>query len=62
MNYVDYVKKRRIDKAKEMLKKTNMSIDKIVDAVGRQSSRRFREAFKRQEGMSPNEYRRKNMK
>ena len=62
MNYVDYVKKRRIGKAKEMLKKTNMSIDKIVDAVGWQSSRRFREAFKRQEGMSPNEYRRKNMK
>lgn len=59
MNYVDYVKKRRIEKAKEMLKQTNMSIDEIVDAVGWKSTKRFRETFKRYEGISPNEYRRR---
>ena len=62
MNYVDYVKKRRIEKAKEILKQTNMSIDEIVDAVGWKSTKRFRETFKRYEGISPNEYRRRAIK
>lgn len=58
MNYIDYLKKRRIEKAKELLRTTNMSVDEIVGAVGWQSSRRFREAFRRYEGISPIEYRR----
>ena len=62
MNYVDYVKKRRIEKAKEILKQTNMSIDEIVDVVGCKSTKRFRETFKRYEGISPNEYRRRAIK
>lgn len=57
-NYIDYLKKRRIEKAKELLRTTNMSVDEIVGEVGWQSSRRFREAFRRYEGVSPSEYRR----
>lgn len=56
-NYIDYLKKRRIEKAKELLRTTNMSVDEIVGKVGWQSSRRFREAFRRYEGVSPSEYR-----
>lgn len=58
MNYLDYIKKCRIEKAKEMLKKTDMSVDEIVEAVGWQSSRRFREAFRQLVGISPSEFRR----
>lgn len=58
MNYIDYVRKLRIEKAKDMLKKTNMPIEWISEQVGWESSRRFRDAFKDLEGVSPNEYRR----
>ena len=58
MNYIDYVRKLRIEKAKELLKRTNMSIEDISERVGWESSRRFRDAFKELEGVSPKEYRR----
>lgn len=58
MNYIDYVRKLRIEKAKELLKRTNMSIEDISEQVGWESSRRFRDAFKELEGVSPKEYRR----
>lgn len=61
-SYMEYVTARRIDEAKKLLKTTYMPIDKIVDAVGWKSAKRFRETFKRSVGVSPSEYRRNEMK
>lgn len=58
MNYIEYVRKLRINKAKELLKRTNKTIEEISNEVGWESSKRFRDAFKEFEGVSPNEYRR----
>ncbi|MBO5060532.1 MAG: response regulator [Clostridia bacterium] len=62
MNYVDYITKKRIEKAKEMLKRQDMSIDEIMIAVGWQDPKHFRAMFKKQEGISPSEFRRRNQK
>ena len=57
MNYIEYVRKLRIKKAKELLKRTNKTIEEISNEVGWESSKRFRDVFKEFEGISPNEYR-----
>ena len=57
MNYIEYVRKLRIKKAKELLKRTNKTIEEISNEVGWESAKRFRDVFKEFEGISPNEYR-----
>ena len=52
-----YVEKRRIDRAKELLKKTDMNVKSVAEAVGYTSVNSFGRAFKRVVGASPVEYR-----
>ena len=57
INFSSYVGSVRIDKAKEMLKQTNMSVGDIALATGYYSANSFCRAFKRVTGLSTTEYR-----
>lgn len=57
MNYIDYITQKRIEKAKELLYRTNMPIDEIIWTVGYQDAKHFRTVFRKSEGVSPSEYR-----
>lgn len=59
INFSCYMERIRINKAKEALKKTNLSIGEIADQVGYGSANSFCRAFKRVMGISASEYRRK---
>lgn len=59
MNFIDYISKKRMDKAKELLGYSSMSVDEVMWHVGYQDAKHFRMLFKRQEGISPSEYRKK---
>lgn len=59
-NYIDYVTKKRIDKAKKLLIQSDMSVDEIMWEVGYQDTKHFRAVFKKLEGVSPSEYRKMN--
>jgi YesN/AraC family two-component response regulator len=59
MPYQDYLRKVRIEKAKELMKKTSLTISEIAFEVGYQNFNVFWEAFKSREGISPREWRRK---
>lgn len=52
-----FVTRRRIERAREMLKPATVPIDAIAMAVGFESGAVFRRAFKRVLGMSPQTYR-----
>lgn len=47
----------RMEKAKELLKTTNMSVSEIVENVGFASSAYFYPLFKKMNGVTPNDYR-----
>ena len=51
------IERRRIEKACELIKNTNMKIGEISEAVGYSTDISFRRVFKRVTGMSPGEYR-----
>lgn len=57
MNFVDYLTKLRIEKAKELLMDTNEKIYKIAEQVGYQNSQYFVTIFKKRTGVTPAEYR-----
>jgi two-component system response regulator YesN len=59
ITYRDYLKKIRIEKAKELMKKTSLTISEVAFEVGYQNFNVFWEAFKSREGISPKEWRRK---
>ena len=52
-----YIENKRINKACELLKETNWSIDKIAAVTGYNSAYSFRRAFKKKVGAVPTEYR-----
>jgi transcriptional regulator GlxA family with amidase domain len=54
---IDYVQSLRVEEAKHMLETTKELIDDIAEQVGYEDSGSFRRLFKRQVGISPNEYR-----
>lgn len=56
-NFVDYLTERRIKKAKELLKHTDLKIYEVSAAVGYKDSFYFSNCFKKVAGMSPSEYR-----
>ena len=60
INFFNYIEDVRIDKAKEYLKKSDLSVGEIADHVGYSSSNSFCRAFKRVVGFSASEYRRNN--
>ncbi|MDQ0877334.1 AraC-like DNA-binding protein [Paenibacillus sp. V4I3] len=57
-NYVDYIAKLRIDKAKELLSTTYLKVSEIAERVGYQHSY-FNKIFKGSEGLTPTQYREK---
>ncbi len=56
-NFIDYLTERRIKKAKELLKHTDLKIYEISNAVGYNDSFYFSNCFKKITGASPSEYR-----
>ncbi len=53
----NYLRRIRIDKAKELLENTNFSVTNIAVMVGYSSNSTFTRAFRSIEGMSPKSYR-----
>lgn len=54
---ISYLIEIRIEKAKELLKNTNLKVYEIAGKVGYSNSRYFGQLFKKQVGFTPNEYR-----
>ncbi len=57
MNFVDYVNKYRLEKAKELLSSTTMTVAQVAAAVGYINSNSFSKTFKKYIGVSPGKYR-----
>ncbi|THF83908.1 AraC family transcriptional regulator [Cohnella fermenti] len=55
-NFIDYLTELRTDKAKELLRETELRINEIAELVGYQHSY-FNRIFKKLEGMTPTHYR-----
>lgn len=55
--FTEYLTKVRIEKAKELLKNTNLKIYEIAQQVGYDDPHYFSYSFKKKEGISPIEYR-----
>ncbi len=57
MTFVEYVTKKRMEKAKKLLKNTDTLASEIAQMVGFKDSHYFSFVFKKTQGMSPREYR-----
>ena len=55
-SYTDFVITIRVEKAKELLLGTNMSVRDISEAVGFDDQNYFSRCFRKKEGVSPREY------
>ncbi|MBP1966636.1 helix-turn-helix domain-containing protein [Paenibacillus aceris] len=55
-NFIDYLTELRLEKAKELLRESEMKISDVADQVGYQHSY-FNRIFKKLEGMTPTRYR-----
>ncbi|WP_235941641.1 helix-turn-helix domain-containing protein [Paenibacillus puerhi] len=55
-NFIDYLTELRMDKAKELLRETELKINDVAEHVGYQHSY-FNRIFKKQEGITPSKYR-----
>jgi AraC-like DNA-binding protein len=53
----DYIRKFRIDKAKTLLERTNLSVSEIAELVGYANKNYFFYSFKKETGMTPLSYR-----
>lgn len=58
-NFINYLTKIRIDRAKVLLKDVSFNIKEVGKSVGYANSNYFTKVFKRSIGMSPSEYRSK---
>ena len=56
-NFVDYLSEIRMDRAKELLKETNLSVASICEQVGYSDLKHFTKSFRSYTGLKPNEYR-----
>lgn len=59
LNFSDYVLNKKIEKAMEYLKNSNLTIEEIGLMVGYEESNSFRRMFKKKVGQSPREFRKK---
>ncbi|MEH7504016.1 response regulator [Neobacillus drentensis] len=57
VNMSDYIVKFRMNKAKSLLKNSQLKIYEIANMIGYQDDKYFRKVFKKVEGITPNEYR-----
>jgi two-component system response regulator YesN len=56
-NFVEYLSEIRMNKTKELLRETNLSIAVICEQVGYKDLKNFTKSFKKNIGLKPNEYR-----
>lgn len=56
-NFIYYLYRLRIDKAKEMLKNSGFKINQIAENVGFSDVNNFIRMFKKYEGITPGKYR-----
>ncbi|MGG1638934.1 helix-turn-helix domain-containing protein [Paenibacillus sp. NRS-1760] len=56
-SFSDYVNRKRMDAAKELLSESMLNIEQIADHVGYSSLNSFSRAFKRMHGVTPTRYR-----
>lgn len=56
-SFINYLTHLRIEKAKELLKNSNLSINEISERIGYYNQEHFSRIFKKHEGCSPNKYR-----
>jgi YesN/AraC family two-component response regulator len=57
ITFSDYLTRRRLQRAKEMLVKTRLPIVEIAERVGYKTAKYFNKIFKDHEGTSPGQYR-----
>jgi two-component system, response regulator YesN len=57
MTFSEYVTRRRLQRAKELLLHTRMPVAEIAESVGYQTAKYFNRMFKEYEGHSPGQYR-----
>ncbi|MBW7454639.1 helix-turn-helix domain-containing protein [Paenibacillus sepulcri] len=55
-NFIDYLTELRMDKARELLRDTQLKINDVAEGVGYQQSY-FNRIFKKQQGITPGQYR-----
>ncbi|UOQ87512.1 helix-turn-helix transcriptional regulator [Gracilibacillus salinarum] len=60
-NFIDYITNIRLNKGKELLIETDMKINEIAENIGYKHSY-FNRLFKRNEGITPSEYRKQSRK
>jgi two-component system, response regulator YesN len=60
MNFSEYVTRRRIQRAKELMISTNLPINEIAEEAGYKTAKYFIKLFKENEGMTPSAYRKNN--
>jgi len=61
MGFLEYVWKMRLEKAQELLRNTELSVDEISVAVGYLAATSFSRKFKQATGMTPSQYRAKSI-
>lgn len=59
VSFADYVRKLRIDKAKELLRSTAMKVYEVAESSGYRNQKYFTDTFKQATGLTPLEYRKK---
>lgn len=59
ISIAEYINKVRIEKAKELLESTNKSINEIMDQIGFSNNSYFYILFKKYNGVTPSEYRKR---
>ncbi|WP_186429602.1 response regulator [Clostridium sp. BSD9I1] len=57
VNFLEYLSEVRMNKAKELLRESNLSIAVICQEVGYNDLKHFTKTFKKNTGLKPNEYR-----
>jgi AraC-like DNA-binding protein len=62
LSYSEYVARLRIDRAKELLRRTLFSVSEIGRRVGIADQSNFSKVFKKMEGLTPSEYRKRHGK
>jgi len=56
MSITDYLNNYRIEKAKNLLKNSSLTLQKIAQSVGYSNIQSFKRYFKKYEGITPSEY------
>ena len=62
IHFTDFLHKRRITESCRIISNTDDSIESIAECIGYSDTKKFREKFKEQMGISPREYRKQILK